>query len=80
MGTESYLGFRLTREALSMTTTIQTDSVVFNGGTSADLQAAINTAITQGKPLQLVPGFTAPSTVTNVFTADNLVISTTRAA
>ena len=61
-----------------MTTTIQTDSVVFNGGTSADLQAAINTAITQGKPLQLVPGFTAPSTVTNVFTANNLLISTSR--
>ena len=78
LNVKSYLSYGLTSEDLSMTTTIQIDSVVFNGGTSADLQAAINTAIAQGKPLQLVPGFTAPSTVTNVFTADNLVIGTTR--
>lgn len=52
--------------------TTQTDYYIYNGGTSADLQAAINAAIAAGKSLFLVPP-TPPALA--VFQANGLTIS-----
>lgn len=54
--------------------TISTDDViVFNGGTSADLQNAINTAMKNGRALYLTPAPTSP-TVPTIYTVGNLEI------
>jgi hypothetical protein len=54
------------------TITTEPDYFVFNGGTSADLQLAIDNAIAAGKSLFLVPP--APP-ASSVFTAENLTIT-----
>jgi uncharacterized secreted repeat protein (TIGR03808 family) len=54
--------------------TISTDDViVFNGGTSTDLQNAINTAMKNGRALYLTPALASP-TVPTVYTVSNLEI------
>lgn len=54
--------------------TISTDDViVFNGGTSTDLQNAINTAMKNGRALYLTSAPTSP-TVPTVYTVSNLEI------
>ena len=52
--------------------TTQSDYYIYNGATSADLQAAINAAIAAGKSLFLVPP-TPPASA--VFQANGLIIS-----
>lgn len=54
--------------------TLSTDDViVFNGGTSADLQNAINLAMKNGRALYLTPAPTSP-TVPTIYTVSNLEI------